>query len=249
MIAYHGNPKKKAAILKQLRAHAKADEIVKGVYWENGKGCAVGCTVHSSEHSAYESEFGIPRMLARLEDAIFEGLPNAKAKKWPIQFMSAIKPGADLHRVGWKFLYWLLTDERVNPSIKNPPMQNEVKACADVLLPLAAGLSSNAESAALARKATNAAYNVYTPLYGAAASAACSAAYSAADAAYNVYSLYKSPSFYKASHNAHSFDTPSYGAAASAVYNAVCAVYSADGGSASCVLMSEKLLELLREAA
>src|SRR6201986_1912331 len=119
LIAYHGNPKEKSAILAQLRRHAEADEIVKGQYWEDGKGCAVGCTIHGSDHALYEPKFGIPQMLARLEDTIFEGLPNSDAQQWPIAFMKAIKPGADLSLVGWKFLHWLLTDETVNPDINH----------------------------------------------------------------------------------------------------------------------------------
>ena len=47
LIAFKNTTVTKPVILKQLRAHAKADEIVKGLYWENGKGCAVGCTIHS----------------------------------------------------------------------------------------------------------------------------------------------------------------------------------------------------------
>lgn len=46
MKAYHSDPEVKTAILVQLRAHAEADELVKGVYWKDGKGCAVGCTLH-----------------------------------------------------------------------------------------------------------------------------------------------------------------------------------------------------------
>ena len=75
LIAYQGTVSK-AAILKQLRQHAKLDEIEKGHYWDSGKGCAVGCTIHSGQHVEYETRFGIPQMLARLEDCIFEGLPN-----------------------------------------------------------------------------------------------------------------------------------------------------------------------------
>ena len=82
MLAYNSDPNVKRAILRQLAAHREADEIVKGQYWENGKGCAVGCTLHSGEHVEYESRFGIPQMLARLEDAIFEGLPNEVSKEW-----------------------------------------------------------------------------------------------------------------------------------------------------------------------
>ena len=40
MIAYHGDQKEKTKILAQLRRHAKADQLVKGQYWEAGKGCA-----------------------------------------------------------------------------------------------------------------------------------------------------------------------------------------------------------------
>lgn len=42
LIAFHGDPKEKDAILAQLQLHHDADEIVHGVYWENGRGCAVG---------------------------------------------------------------------------------------------------------------------------------------------------------------------------------------------------------------
>ena len=120
MIAYHNNPSLKAAILRQLEMHREYDEIVKGQFWENGKGCAVGCTIHSENHIEYEASFGIPVMLAHLEDSIFEGLPNHLAMEWPGRFMSAIAPGADLSKVGWLFLYWLLTAETANPGINHP---------------------------------------------------------------------------------------------------------------------------------
>ena len=152
MLAYHSDPKIKTVILQQLRAHAKADEIVKGKYWSEGKGCAVGCTIHSGLHVDYETRFGIPQMLAWLEDTIFERLPNERAKEWPIQFMSAIVPGVDLSLVGWKFLHWILTDEAVNPGINHPTVKDAIKQCADVVYNLSnggvAGLSRNAARSA-----------------------------------------------------------------------------------------------------
>src|SRR5262245_12955032 len=135
MLAYHNRQTDKDAILVQLRAHYEADEIIKGQYWEGGKGCAVGCTIHSGAHVEYEPRFGIPQALARLEDTIFEGLPNGTAKEWPIRFMSAIRPGADLSHVSWQFLHWLLTDEEVNPGINHPLVRDAIKQCADVLVP------------------------------------------------------------------------------------------------------------------
>lgn len=139
LVAYHGREADKLNILSQLTKHRDADELVKGKYWENGKGCAVGCTIYSGNHAEYEHRFGIPQMLAQLEDCIFEGLPNERAKEWPIVFMSAIRPGADLSRVGWQFLHWLLTDETVNPGINHPLVKDAVRQCADVLIPLTKG--------------------------------------------------------------------------------------------------------------
>ena len=112
MKAFHNDPLIKEKYLKRLKDHYKADEFIKGTYWENGKGCAVGCTVHSWEHLAFETELGIPQVLAKLEDEIFEGLPNELAKEFPLQFLSAITVGADLLKVWNYFAIWLLTDAK-----------------------------------------------------------------------------------------------------------------------------------------
>src|SRR5271165_374565 len=99
MKSFHNDPKIKAKYLKRVRNHFKADEIIKGQYWQNGKGCAVGCTIHSDKHKNYEIELGIPEWLAMLEDKIFEGLPNERAKLWPKQFLKAIKIGVNLNNI------------------------------------------------------------------------------------------------------------------------------------------------------
>lgn len=138
MKAFHGKQSVKDFYLKRVHAHAKADEIVHGYYWRDGKGCAVGCTIHGHSHSDYEAELGIPQMLVRLEDKIFEGMLNSDSKKFPKQFLSAIKPGADLSRVGWKFLHWLLTESHIG-NFDHPLVCNAVKECADVLVPLTKG--------------------------------------------------------------------------------------------------------------
>ena len=110
LIAYHGKQEIKDIYLARVRAHRAADEIIHGTYWEDGRGCAVGCTVHSSIHAAYETELGIPRILARLEDGIFEALDNGHAQAWPERFLAAITPGADLSMVWPRFTLWLLAD-------------------------------------------------------------------------------------------------------------------------------------------
>ena len=111
LLAFHGKQEIKDKYLARVQVHYDADEIIQGQYWDGGKGCAVGCTLHSDNHSAYETELGIPRVLARLEDGIFEGLPNDIAKEFPLRFLNAPKVGSDLSLVFPKFMHWLLVDE------------------------------------------------------------------------------------------------------------------------------------------
>jgi len=108
MKAFLNTPITKAQLLAQLQAHHDSDQIVQGRYWENGKGCAVGCSIHGSDHYQYETQFGIPVGLAWIEDRLFEWLPNDKAKTWPIRFTNAIPEGADLAPAMWKFGVWLM---------------------------------------------------------------------------------------------------------------------------------------------
>jgi hypothetical protein len=112
MLAFHNDPKVKRKYLDRVRRHARADQIIKGRYWEEGRGCAVGCTIHSYDHSAYERELGIPQSIARLEDTIFENLPLEDAKLWPEKFLKVIHPGADLKLVTARFMLWLFADEK-----------------------------------------------------------------------------------------------------------------------------------------
>jgi len=154
--AYLADPTIKAEIIAHLEAHRAADQIVKGVYWEGGRGCAVGCSLESwrqarglkqidhGRHAIYNDIFGPGgEMLASLEDTIFEGLPNGAALDFPLRFAAAIRPGADVSRVGWQFLHWLLTDSTVNPDIDHP----WVRQCAAVLVPLTKGEPSDTAAA------------------------------------------------------------------------------------------------------
>jgi hypothetical protein len=137
MLSYHSDPAIKAKYLARVEGHAAADEIIKGKYWEAGKGCAVGCTVHGTSHNDFERELGIPQMLAWLEDVIFEGLPNRMAKTWPERFLGSIVPGKDLSHVGWQFLHWLLTESGFGEP--DATIRDAVRQCADVLVPLVDG--------------------------------------------------------------------------------------------------------------
>ena len=112
----------KAQVLARVRRHREADRLIHGTYWEDGRGCAVGCTVSGRKragetwYDAVARQLGIPAHLAALEDAIFEGLPSGDAQTWPERFLGAIPEEADLSRVWPQFAIWLLTEEAPSAS-------------------------------------------------------------------------------------------------------------------------------------
>lgn len=104
ILAFHGDVAIKQKYLDRLRQHQVANEIVQG------KGGAVGCTLNKYSHRAFETELGIPIMLANLEDLIFEALSVEDSKDFPINFLSAIPIGKDLSNIYKHFFIWLLAD-------------------------------------------------------------------------------------------------------------------------------------------
>lgn len=100
----------KQVYLDRVRAHREHDQLTQGIGWDNGKGCAVGCTLHEYNHKKYPDLLGVPEILARLQDRIFESLSHRDAMLFPEQFLSAIQPGADLSLVWPRLALWMLTD-------------------------------------------------------------------------------------------------------------------------------------------
>ncbi len=196
MQAFHNDVAVKEKYLSRVQDHADADEIVKGQYWENGKGCAIGCTIHGASHTAYEKELGIPRIIARLEDGIFEGLPNAEAKKFPKQFLEAIPVGANLSWVWPKFAVWMLVDPDcgVIRFARTNEQREAISKVAELYQRQIAGKKialgdwraarayADAAYAAYADAANAAVYAAYAA-YADAANAAAYAAYAAVEAA------------------------------------------------------------------
>jgi len=110
MLSFHNDIKVKEKYVNRVKAHAKADNLIQGVGWENGKGCAIGCTLESFDHSAYPTELGLPEWSAKLEDRLFEGMENKYAMKFPLDFLEAIPVGVDLEPVKWKFCSYLCSE-------------------------------------------------------------------------------------------------------------------------------------------
>jgi hypothetical protein len=179
LIAFHGKQSIKDEYLARVRAHKTADQIIHGTYWQNGKGCAVGCTVHSNNHLAYEDELGIPRILARLEDGIFENLKSPRDIEWPEQFLDAVPVGADLSNVWPQFAVWMLIDKQwgVLQFAKTDRTKESIIAIAKFYQEGKFAKKEYYDEIAKIRAAAADAY--------AAAAAAADAAYAAADAAYD----------------------------------------------------------------
>jgi hypothetical protein len=116
MIAFHGDKAIKDKYIARIREHRRLDQLVKRAVGQEGKGCAVWCTLDKYDHAAYEDELGIPRALARMEDVIFECLPWAESMEWPEAFLNAIPLGADLSRVILQFWDWLFSDPAADRS-------------------------------------------------------------------------------------------------------------------------------------
>lgn len=169
-LAFHNDPALAAMVRAQVDAHTAADEIVQGVYWENGKGCFIGCLAHSSSADKVQELTGFPPMLTRVAESIFEGLDNAAAKDFPQAVIAAPLVGADLSLVPWQFLHWCVTDAL--HQYADPATQ---AACA----PAVQVLSDKARGVPVAADAADAAYAAARAAADAARAAARAAAYAA----------------------------------------------------------------------
>ena len=118
MLAYHNDEAVKAKYIARVRMHRALDHLAQGIGWSSGgpgddrtKGCAVGCTLEAYDHARYPVELGVPEVLARLEDQLFELQTPEDAMLWPERFLTAIPVGADLSKVWSQWAIWMLVDE------------------------------------------------------------------------------------------------------------------------------------------
>lgn len=195
---------------QEVNQHIAADSIVQRIYWdsENSQGCFIGCLAHSNSPEINETTYGLPVIVQRIAESIFEGLAANEAKKFFAALPGAVScDGKDLSKVGWQFL---AAELRALP--KQP---NKIQAVID---PVIAGMDLLAEgkhwlSAAADADAAAAAWAADA----AAVAAACAADDAAAAAAW------------AAGANARAADAA---AAAAAVWSAAAAARAAAAWSA-----------------
>jgi len=92
---------------QQVAAHVAADSIAQGVYWDEGskRGCFIGCLAHSDDPGINEQIYGLPVIVQRIAESIFEALPDDEAKAFFAALPDAVGcDGKDLSKVGWQFL-------------------------------------------------------------------------------------------------------------------------------------------------
>ena len=92
---------------QEVAAHVAADSIVQGTYWDavSKSGCFIGCLAHEDNPAFNETAYGLPVMVQRIAENIFEALPADEAKKFFAALPSAVNcDGKNLTNVGWQFL-------------------------------------------------------------------------------------------------------------------------------------------------
>ena len=126
VLAYHGKETLKQETIAKMQSHHDADELVKGLYWEKGKGCMIGCLAHreADAHEWVAKALGFPLELAHLYDGLFEGLSLEASKSFPLKVLNATHTGADLSKVAARFKLWILENElhcdrEAHPKIAN----------------------------------------------------------------------------------------------------------------------------------
>jgi len=185
--AYFNDKKVKAKYVKRIECHRKADEIIHGTYWENGKGCAIGCILEKPTgcHKLFETELGLPEWLAHLVDYLFEAMGNGKAKEFPEQVLKSIKLGVNLDLTYHKFCLFLLKEiceDTDNPIIK-PSIDKIIELHTRILTYKKVSDEEWSEARSAAESAAESAAGSAESAARSAESAAWSAAWSAESAA------------------------------------------------------------------
>ena len=214
---------------QQVAAHVAADSIAQGIYWDEDskRGCFIGCLAHANDPKINEQTYGLPVMVQRIAESIFEALPADEAKTFFAALPDAVGcDGKDLSKVGWQFLAAELR--------ALPEQPDEVQVVID---PVIAGMDllASGQEWAAAAAAARAAWAVAAWAAWAAARAARAAADAAAAAADAA-----------ASAAAAAADAASAAAAADAAARA--AAWAAADRAAACRRQRDTLLALISQA-
>ena len=222
--------------------HVKVNKVAQGDY----KTCHIGCLARGKEDPDFiKTEYGIPVIITRIQEAIFETLKPDEAVKFFASFPPAVScDGKDLTRVGWQFLA---------SELRNlPKVESDIQAVIDPVIEgldlLAAGKPwPEAISAVRAiRPAANSARAAAN-----SARAAAEAAEAAGIAATRFYSLYSDyAASYAADATHHVADAAFLAAPYTAADASACASACANPTARAATRLRQRdtLLKLISEA-
>ncbi len=108
----------------EVADHVKADRVTQGSY----KTCFIGCLANGHDDPGFiQRTYGIPVMVTRIAEEIFEGLPADEAPDFFAALPEAVgSDGKDLTRVGWKLLAAELR--------ALPPVSDDIQAVIDPVI-------------------------------------------------------------------------------------------------------------------
>jgi len=137
ILSYHNDQSIKNKYVERMRDHIEAGELVRGVGFKEGRGCAIGCTLDKYDDAQYPIELGIPRWLGQLEEIIFEKMSEKKSKKFPLEFLESIPIGVDLEQIRPLLLIYIL--ELCLDALDHDAFPDDHKILGDVLEALRSG--------------------------------------------------------------------------------------------------------------
>ena len=101
-----------AQLRQVVEEHVAADAVIQSDCFD-----VTFCLNHSNDPVSAEKEYGLPIMVQRIADSIFERLPVEDALKFLAALPDAIGcDGKDLSRVAWKFLAQTLRNMPLQPA-------------------------------------------------------------------------------------------------------------------------------------
>jgi hypothetical protein len=62
--------------IENMKRHIEADELVRGVGFESGEGCFVGCTIDAYDHDKCAEVTGVPKWVWRFCDTLHENMSD-----------------------------------------------------------------------------------------------------------------------------------------------------------------------------
>jgi hypothetical protein len=161
----------------EVTAHVAADRVAQGRY----KTCFIGCLANGHDDPEFiERTYGIPLMVSRIAESIFELLPADEAVDFFAALPEAVgSDGKDLSRVGWKIL---ATELRALPPVPDDTQGviNSVINGMDLLADGKEWPKADAADAAWSADAVWSAADAWSAATAARAAATASAAWSAA---------------------------------------------------------------------